>query len=99
MVLGVYVALSLTAIQLQLQRQSPQKVMLIYSLVMFFVTTAWYILNMKTWEILIIEMVYYSDYYQHSLHCSGVNIASTVFASAQFIGSNILLVSATQHSA
>jgi hypothetical protein len=96
-VLGVYIALSLTAIHLQLQRQSPQKVMLIYSLVMFLITTAWYILKMKSSEELIIEMMYYSS--DEYMACSKVNIATTALSSVQFIGSNVLLVSATQQSA
>jgi hypothetical protein len=94
MVLGVYITLFLTAIHLQLRREHPQKVLLVYSFVMFCITTAWYILSMKTSEISFMDAIY-DPSHGLSLQCSKENIAVSALSNILYMGSNILLVSRT----
>jgi hypothetical protein len=90
--LGIYVVLALMGIQLLLQRKLQQKISLIYSIIMFCLTTAWFICNTKTNEILLVEETY-NEAYKFSLYCSSTNVAAVALSSIQFMGSDLLLVS------
>jgi hypothetical protein len=89
---GIYVVLALMGIQLLMNRIHKQKISLVYSIVMFSITTAWFITNTKTNEILLIEETY-NQAYKFSLYCSSTNIAATALSAILIMGSDLLLVS------
>jgi hypothetical protein len=88
---GIYVVLALMGIQLLMNRIHKQKISLVYSIVMFSITTAWFITNTKTNEILLIEETY-NQAYKFSLYCSSTNIAATALSAILIMGSDLLLI-------
>lgn len=68
---------------------------MIYSLLMFIITTAWYFTNNETTKIQLVELPLNPNYggSDFELYCTKTNIAAVALNTLQIIGSDALLVS------